>query len=324
MTEAPKEPRLLDQMRNVLRLHQYSIATERVYLQWVRRFILFHGKRHPAGMSKKEVEAFLTYLAVERGVSASSQNVALAAILFLYAKVLSVELPWLDDVVRAKTRKRVPVVLSKAEVHSLLQASSANHSLILSLMYGGGLRLMECVRLRVGDFDFARRTVRIHAGKGGKDRITVFPDSLDARMKTQLAWVKNIHEVDLAKGYGKAVLPMALQRKLGSSSRRFFWQFVFPSSELLEDPRNPGTLYRHHVHPSAVQKAVSAAASKSGIVKRVTCHTLRHSFATHLLESGTDIRTIQALLGHSNVNTTMIYTHVVQRGALGARSPLDL
>jgi len=210
MTETSKKPRLLDQMRNVLRLHHYSIATERVYLQWVRSFILFHGKRHPASMGKKEVEAFLTYLAVKRGISASSQNVALAAILFLYTKVLSVELPWLDDLVRAKTRKRVPVVLRKAEVHSLLQASSANHSLILSLMYGGGLRLMECVRLRVGDFDFARRTVRVHAGKGGKDRITVFPDSLDTRMKAQLAWVQNVHEVDKANGYGHAVQRGAL------------------------------------------------------------------------------------------------------------------
>lgn len=310
-------------MRNVLRLHQYSIATERVYLQWVRRFILFHGKRHPASMSKEEVEAFLTYLAVKRGISASSQNVALAAILFLYAKVLSVELPWLNDVVRAKPRRRVPVVLSKAETQSLLQASRTNHFLLLSLMYGAGLRLMECVRLRVGDIDFARRTVRVHAGKGGKDRITVFPDSLEAPMNAQLAWVRTVHEADLAKGYGAALLPLALQRKLGSSSQRFFWQFVFPSAGLSENPRIPGSLHRHHIHPSSVQKAVTEAAARARIPKRVTCHTLRHSFATHLLESGTDIRTIQVLLGHSNVNTTMIYTHVVNRGALGARSPLD-
>lgn len=323
MSETFKDPRLLDQMRSVLRLHQYSIATERVYLQWVRRFILFHGKRHPASMSKQEVEAFLTYLAAKRNVSPSTQNVALAAILFLYAKVLAIELPWLDDVVRAKPRKRVPVVLSKTEIQSLLRAVHANQVLVLSLMYGAGLRLMESIRLRIGDIDFTRRTIRIHAGKGGKDRITVFPDSLEARMKAHIAWVRAVHVNDLAGGFGAAVLPIALHRKLGTSSKRFHWQFVFPSNGLSEDPHNPGGLYRHHIHPSSVQRSVTDAAATAGIPKRVTCHTLRHSFATHLLESGTDIRTIQSLLGHSNLNTTMIYTHVVNRGALGARSPLD-
>jgi len=274
-------------------------------------------------MGKKEVEGFLTYLACKRGVSPSTQNVALAAILFLYSKVLAIELPWLEDVVRAKPRRRVPVVLGKAEVELLLKSCPSKHLLLVSLMYGAGLRLMECVRLRVGDLDFERRTVRIHAGKGGKDRITVFPDLLEAPMKAHLAWVKSIHELDLANGLGAAVLPLSLQRKLGANSQRLHWQFVFPAGGLTQDPRNPGSLHRHHIHPSTVQKAVKDAAKRADISKRVTCHTLRHSFATHLLESGTDIRTIQSLLGHTSVNTTMIYTHVVQRGALGARSPLD-
>jgi integron integrase len=275
-------------------------------------------------MGKQEVEAFLTHLAARCHVSPSTQNVALAALLFLYTKVLGIELPWLDDIVRAKPKVRMPVVLSRNEVHSLLQHCDAKHFLLVSLMYGAGLRLMEAVRLRVGDLDFARHTVRIHAGKGGKDRVTVFPDTLSDRMLEQLAWVRKTHEIDLGNGFGEAVLPLALQRKLGKSSRQFYWQFVFPSHVLAEDPREPGKLCRHHVHPSTVQKAVTQAARKASLLKRVTCHTLRHSFATHLLESGTDIRTIQSLLGHRNVNTTMIYTHVVNRGALGARSPLDV
>ena len=323
MENAPK-PKLLVQVHDVLRLHQYSIATERNYLHWIKRFILFHGKRHPAGMGKQEVEAFLTHLAARCNVSPSTQNVALAALLFLYSKVLEIELPWLDDVVRAKPKVRVPVVLSRNEVQLLLQYCDAKYCLLVSLMYGAGLRLMECVRLRLGDLDFARHTVRIHAGKGGKDRVTVFPDTLSERMQAQLAWVRKTHEIDLANGFGEAVLPLALQRKLGKSSRQLCWQFVFPAHGLAEDPRQPGKLYRHHVHASTVQKAVTQAARKAHLLKRVTCHTLRHSFATHLLESGTDIRNIQSLLGHSNVNTTMIYTHVVNRGALGARSPLDV
>lgn len=324
MIENATKPKLLDQVHEVLRLHQYSIATERNYLHWIKRFILFHGKRHPANMGKQEVEAFLTHLAARRKVSASTQNVALAALLFLYAKVLAVELPWLDDVVRAKPKVRVPVVLSRTEVQLLLQHCDANYFLLASLMYGAGLRLMECVRLRLGDLDFARHTVRVHAGKGGKDRVTVFPDVLSERMQAQLSWVRKTHDIDLANGFGEAVLPLALQRKLGNSSRQLYWQFVFPSQGLSEDPRQPGKLFRHHVHASSVQKAVTQAARRAKLLKRVTCHTLRHSFATHLLESGTDIRTIQSLLGHSNVNTTMIYTHVVNRGALGARSPLDV
>lgn len=323
MKPLDNEPLLRERMREVLRLHQYSLATEKVYLQWVRRFVLFHGKRHPNTMGKDEVEAYLTHLAVKRRVSPSTQNQALAAILFLYRKVLEIELPWLDDVVRAKPRRRVPVVLSVKEVDRLLPLVRATQQLPVSLLYGAGLRLMECVRLRVGDLDFDRRTLRIHAGKGGKDRVSILPDRLIPALRAQLALVRRIHQLDLDNGYGAAKLPLALRRKLGLGSKRLEWQFVFPASRISEDPRHPGYLYRWHIHHSAVRKAVSDAARAADIHKRVTCHTLRHSFATHLLESGTDIRTIQRLLGHKHVDTTMIYTHVIRRGAMGAMSPLD-
>ena len=318
------EPRLLDRVRDAIRVRQYSLATEKSYLGWIRKFIVYHGKRHPAEMSKPEVEAFLTYLAVKRRVSPSTQNQALQAVLFLYRYVLEIDLPWLEDVIRAKPKRRVPVVLSRVEVRLLLENVPASQRLIASLMYGAGLRVTECLRLRVGDLDFSRHTVRIHAGKGGKDRVTVLPDNLAEALEAQIAGVKGFHDHDVAAGLGVAKLPFALQRKLGKSSCRFFWQFLFPSSQLSKDPREPGALYRWHVHPTTVRKAIGLAAGKAGINKRVTCHTLRHSFATHLLESGTDIRTIQQLLGHTDLKTTMIYTHVVERGAFGARSPLDI
>lgn len=315
--------RLLERVSKAIRVRQYSRATERSYLDWVKRFILFHGKRHPAEMGKREIEAFLTHLAVNRAVSPATQNQALQALLFLYKQVLEVELPWLDDVVRAKPKKRLPVVLSTREVRLLLSHMPARLKLPASLMYGSGLRVAECLRLRVGDLDFSRHTIRINAGKGGKDRVTVLPDNLEEPLNEQLAWLSILHRRDLDEGFGFAQLPQALQLKLGKSSRRLYWQYLFPSGVRSEDPRNPGTWYRWHVHPSTIRKAIAAASLAAEIPKRVTCHTLRHSFATHSLESGTDIRTIQALLGHSNLNTTMIYTHVVQRGALGARSPLD-
>lgn len=318
------KPRLLDQMREIIRLHHYSMATERVYLHWVRRFILFHGKRHPDVMGKKEIEGFLTHLAVNRQVAPSTQNVALAAILFLYSKVLVVELPWLDEVVRAKPKRRIPVVLNTPEVASLLKNCRSSQLLPVSIMYGAGLRLAECSRLRIGDLDFSRHTIRIHAGKGGKDRISILPDKLEASLISQVALVRRIHEQDLVNGFGSAWLPTSLIRKLGKSSKRFFWQYLFPGTSISTDPRNAHYNHRWHIHPSTVRKAVTDASRRAGINKRVTCHTLRHSFATHLLESGTDIRTIQQLLGHSDLKTTMIYTHVVERGALGARSPLDM
>jgi integron integrase len=289
----------------------------------VRRFILFHGKRHPSEMGKGEVEEFLTYLAVQRSVSPSTQNQALQALLFLYRNVLELELPWLDDVIRAKPKKRVPVVLSQAEVQSLLVHTPVAQLLPVSLMYGSGLRVSECLHLRVGDLDFSRHTIRIHAGKGGKDRITLMPEKLKDMLAAHLECVKNQHRLDLSMGFGSAGLPLSLHRKLGSSSKRYYWQFVFPGASISPDPREPERRSRWHLHPSTLRKAITLAADKAGIKKRVTCHTLRHSFATHLLESGTDIRTIQQLLGHQDVKTTMIYTHVVRRGVLGALSPLD-
>ncbi|MEE4174181.1 MAG: integron integrase [Xanthomonadales bacterium] len=318
------EVRLLDRLRAAIRVRQYSLATERVYVDWTRRFILFHGKRHPAEMGKREIEAFLTHLAVHRSVAPSTQNQALQALLFLYRNVLEVDLPWLDEVVRAKPKRRVPVVLGREEVAALLQAVYRAQALPVSLLYGSGLRLMECLQLRMGDVDFSRRTIRIHAGKGGKDRVTVLPDHLAEALKRQQQRVRLLHEGDLEAGAGRAKLPRGLRRKLGKSTTRLCWQFLFPSKGLSEDPRDPGSWYRWHIHPSTVRKAVSRASQKAGIHKRVTCHTLRHSFATHLLESGTDIRTIQQLLGHKDVRTTMIYTHVVRRGAFGAVSPLDV
>lgn len=309
--------RLIEQVRAAIRVRQYSLTTERSYLQWVRRFILFHERRHPGEMGKEEVEAFLTYLAVRRGVSPSTQNQALQALLFLYRNVLQVELPWLDDVVRAKPRRRVPVVLSVSEVEALLAACRGDAALPAALMYGSGLRALESLRLRVGDLDMSRRTIRVHASKGGKDRITVLPDRLVDRLAAQVAWVRSLHGRDLASGLGEAKLPQSLRRKFGASSNRFYWQLLFPSRSISADPREPNRRYRWHVHPTTVRRTVSVAALSAGIHKRVTCHTLRHSFATHLLESGTDIRTIQQLLGHKDVKTTMIYTDGVQRGPSG-------
>lgn len=316
--------RLLDRVRNAIRIRQFSLATEKAYVGWVRRYVLFHGKRHPAEMEKSEVEAFLSYLAVSRNVSPSTQNQALQAILFLYRHVLCTELPWLDDVVRAKPKRHVPAVLSREEVQVIIENSPPAHRLPISLMYGAGLRVTECLRLRVGDLDFSRHTIRVHAGKGGKDRVTVLPDNLDKALSAQVACVRLFHDRDVSIGMGYAKLPPALQRKLGKSSRRFYWQYLFPSKQVSEDPREPGTKRRFHVQTTTMRKAIASATNESGINKRVTCHTLRHSFATHLLESGTDIRTIQQLLGHQDLRTTMVYTHVVKRGALGARSPLDL
>ncbi|MGI9316563.1 MAG: integron integrase [bacterium] len=314
---------LLAQMRNSIRVRQYSMATERSYLQWVKRFILFHGKKHPKDMGKPELEAFLTHLAVNRRVSPSTQNQALQAILFLYLQVLEKELPWIDNVIRAKPKHRVPVVLSRAEAHGLLEHCNGECRLPANLLYGAGLRAMECLRLRVGDIDISRRTIRVHAGKGGKDRVTILPDSLVTALKKQLEFIRVQHDKDLDQGFGESKLPLALRRKLGRSTKRFFWQYLFASGNLSEDPRDPGRFYRWHLHSSTLRRTVKRAADRAGINKRVTCHTLRHSFATHLLESGTDIRTIQQLLGHKDLKTTMIYTHVIERGALGAVSPLD-
>ncbi len=315
--------KLLDRMRRVLRTGHYSYRTEQSYLDWARRFILFHGKRHPATMGKREVEAYLSHLAVDRHVAPATQNQALNGILFLYRRVLEVELPWLDDVVRAKQRMRIPVVLSRSEVRLILAGLKAPYDLIATLLYGSGLRISEALRLRIKDADFGRRELVIRDGKGKKDRVTVLADSCIAALKVQVDRALLVAARDRAHKVGGVVLPHALETKYANARFEPAWQWVFPAARLSTDPRT-GKLRRHHLLDRAVQRAVRIAAQAAQLNKPVTCHVFRHSFATHLLESGADIRTVQQLLGHSDVRTTMIYTHVIQRGALGARSPLDV
>lgn len=319
-----KTPRLLDQVRARLRLKHYSLRTEQAYVGWIRRFILASGKRHPRDMGVVEVEGFLSTLAVEGKVAAGTQNQALSALLFLYREVLSIELPWMDTVVRAKRPQRVPVVLSRGEVDRLLALMDGCFGLMASLLYGSGMRLMECVRLRVKDIDFELNQICVRNGKGGKDRHVPLPRRLHERLGVQLERVAVIHQQDLAEGRGEVWLPHALARKYPSAPREPGWQYVFPSGRLSRDPRDPEEkLRRHHLDEAGLQRAVRAARIKAGIAKPATCHTLRHSFATHLLEAGHDIRTIQELLGHKDVATTQIYTHVLNRGGLGVLSPLD-
>lgn len=317
-----KSPRLLDQVREKLRLKHYSLRTEQAYVDWIKRYILFHGKRHPLEMGAKEVEAFLTYLAVKRNVSASTQNQAKFALLYLYREVLEIELPWLDKVTQANAPKRLPVVLTVSEVQSVLAELSGTHALIASLLYGGGLRLMEAVRLRVKDVDFERHEIVVREGKGFKDRVTMLPEVAVTRLKVHLAKIKLVHEEDLAQGFGEVYLPFALEKKYPNAAREWGWQYVFPSRQLSVDPRS-GKTRRHHLDEKGIQRAMKQAVLDAGITKPATPHTLRHSFATHLLQSGYDIRTVQELLGHSDVSTTMIYTHVLNRGGKGVVSPLD-
>jgi integron integrase len=319
---AAKEPRLLDRVREVLRGMHYSYRTEKTYRYWIRYFILWSGKRHPRDLGAAEVTAFLNYLANERDVAAATQNQALSALLFLYGRVLEVKLPWLDDLVRAKRPVRLPVVLSQVEMHRLLGQTRGVTGLMVALLYGCGLRLRECLRLRVKDVDFVYRQILVREGKGNKDRVTMLPEKLLAPLQQHLGKVKRLHASDLAEGYGEAELPHALERKYPRAAYEWAWQFVFPSKNRSPDPRT-GAVRRHHVYPQTVSRAVKRAARAAGIAKHVGCHTLRHSFATHLLQSGSDIRTVQELLGHSDVSTTMIYTHVMNKGARGVKSPLD-
>ena len=314
---------LLYEVRNTLRVHHYAMKTEKSYVQWIKRFILFHNKQHPAKMGKPEVEQFLTWLAVVRKAAPSTQNQALQAILFLYKKVLNVELAWLNDVVRVKPQRRIPVVLSRREVAAVLAALPSQYQLIGKLLYGSGLRLMECLRLRIIALDMDRQSITVHAGKGGKDRVTVLPESLLVDIREQIHRVRLLHRSDLTAGYSGASMPEALIRKYPGAAHEFVWQYLFPSKRLAHNPHKPNKIYRHHVLDSSMQKAMRQAVLLADINKRASCHTMRHSFATHLLESGMDIRTIQDLLGHKDLSTTMIYTHVVNRGASGARSPLD-
>ncbi|MCR4298225.1 MAG: integron integrase [Gallionella sp.] len=320
-TQKP-ELKLLDQVRGKIRLKHYSIRTEQAYVDWIKRFVLHFGKRHPRDLGAAEVEQFLTHLAVAGKVAASTQNQAKSALLFLYKEVLALELPWLDNVEQAKAPKRLPVVLNREEVQAVLSRLSGTHWLIASLLYGSGMRIMECLRLRVKDVDFKRREILIRDGKGFKDRVTMLPGSLAASLETHLVKVRELHEADLRQGYGAVYLPNALERKYPNAAREWGWQYVFPSAKLSTDPRSDETR-RHHVQDQSVQRAVKQAARDADLIKPATPHTFRHSFATHLLEGGYDIRTVQELLGHSDVSTTMIYTHVLNKGGRGVISPLD-
>ncbi|MEM6424107.1 MAG: integron integrase [Cyanobacteria bacterium P01_D01_bin.128] len=313
--------KLLDQVRDAIRLKYYSYRTEQTYVGWIRRYILFHQKRHPKDMGKPEVEAFLTHLAVERNVAASTQNQALSAILFLYNNVLNQELGKLDAI-RAKRSKYLPTVLTKAEVREILQQVSGVPGLIIKVLYGSGLRLNEGLSLRIKDLDFAQCQIVVRDTKGHEDRVTMLPSSLIRPLQQHLQKVKRLHQLDLGQGYGSVYLPFALERKYPHANRAWLWQFVFPSPSRSRDPRS-GVIRRHHLHESGVQKTLKQAVRVARIAKRVGCHTFRHSFATHLLEDGYDIRTVQELLGHKDVKTTMVYTHVLNRGGRGVRSPLD-
>lgn len=313
---------MLDRVRDKIRLKHYSIRTEEAYVQWIRRYILHHGKRHPAEMGATEVESFLTHLAVAGRVAASTQNQARSALLFLYKEVLNSELPWLDKVEQAQKPKRLPVVLTVEEARNLLAQLSGVHWLVAVLLYGSGLRLMEALRLRVQDVDFKRREILVREGKGFKDRVTMLPEVGARPLAQHLEVVRALHQRDLAEGFGEVYLPYALERKYPAAGKSWGWQYVFPSARFSVDPRTQ-TTRRHHLDEQTIQRAVKQAVRRAGIVRPATPHTLRHSFATHLLQNGQDIRTVQELLGHEDVATTMIYTHVLNRGGRGVLSPLD-
>jgi len=319
----PPKRKLLDQVRDAIRLKHYSYKTEQSYVAWIRRYILFHNKRHPQEMGTEEVEAFLTHLAVTENVAASTQNQALSAVLFLYRYVLQQPLTENVDAIRAKRSKHLPTVLTVAEVKAVLGAMTGTPQLMAELLYGTGMRLNEGLRLRVKDVDFGQQQIIVRDTKGNQDRVTVLPQRIVERLQAHLVLIRHQHQQDLDQGYGQVYLPYALERKYPNADRDWIWQYVFPASTRSKDPRS-GIVRRHHLDPSIIQKAIKAAIRQVGIAKKASCHTLRHSFATHLLENGYDIRTVQELLGHKDVKTTMIYTHVLNRGGLGVRSPLDL
>ena len=315
--------KLLDQVRGEFRARHYSRRTARSYVGWIRRFIFFNGRRHPSELGEAEINRFLTYLAVERNVAPSTQTQALSALLFLYKKVLHVDLPWLDDVVRAKKTKRIPVVLSRDEVRGLLEHLEGTSWLLAALMYGSGFRLLEVLRLRLKDLDFRRQQITVRGGKGFKDRNALLSERLAGALKAHVSSARRLHETDLEQGAGWVEVPYAIERKYPGIGQNLKWQWVFPANRIYTHELS-GQRRRHHRHESSVQRAIKRGVLEAGIQKSATCHTLRHSFATHLLEEGKDIRTVQELLGHRSLETTMIYTHILNRGPLAATSPLDL
>jgi integron integrase len=315
-------PKLLDQVRTVIRVKHFSLSTENSYVAWIRRFILFHDKRHPKYMGESEIRQYISHLAVDAKISASTQTVALSALLFLYREVLKKELPYVAHIERAKRAKRLPVVFTRNEVQQVLARLNGTPHLIASLLYGSGLRLMEAVRLRVKDLDFERHELTIRQGKGAQDRVTMLPASTIAPLDEQLQKVRLLHQADLKVGLGAVELPFALAKKYPAAAKQWGWQYVFPAAKRSRDPRS-GIEGRHHIFADQVQRAVKSAIMLAQLNRNGSCHSLRHSFATHLLEDGYDIRTVQELLGHKDVRTTMIYTHVLNRGGLGVRSPLD-
>ncbi len=322
MSNQSKSP-FLESVRGLIRVKHLSYRTEETYIGWIRRYILFHDKRHPKDMGAAEVQVFLTHLAVEGNVAASTQNQAFAALLFLYQQVLQKPLGNIEDVVRAKLPKRLPDVLTKDEVNRVLAYMRGEEWLVANLLYGAGLRLLEGLRLRVKDVDFEYKQITVRDGKGAKDRVTVLPKKIITPLKEHLARVRLLHEEDLRLGFGEVYLPFALDRKYKNTATEWIWQYIFPAAKRSYDPRSD-KLRRHHLSPSIIQRAVKNAVAQAAIFKKASPHILRHSFATHLLEAGYDIRTLQKLLGHKDVRTTQIYTHVVKRGGLGVRSPVDL
>ena len=323
MTASPTQPKLLDRVRAKIRVKHYSIRTEQAYVDWIKRFIMHFDKRHPRDLGAAEVKAFLTYLAVEGQVAASTQNQAKSAILFLYREVLAQELPWLDHVERAKPPQRLPVVLTQAEVQALLTRLTDRQGLIASLLYGTGMRVLEVARLRVKEVEFARKEILVRDGKGYKDRVTMLPLALVNPLRERLKRVKALHDNELAAGFGAVYLPLALEKKYPNAAKEWMWQYVFPANRRSVDPRS-GEERRPHVQDQAIQRAIKQAARDANLTKPATPQTLRHSFATHLLQGGYDIRTVQELLGHKDMTTTMIYTHVLNKGGKGVTSPLDV
>lgn len=315
-------PKLLDRVRAAIRLKGYALSTEKSYVHWIKRYIFFHNKRHPQEMGVPEIEAFLAHLVTHDNVAASTQNQALSALIFLYKQVLNQELTAYIQTLAAKRPERLPVVMTKEEVSRVMQELSGIHALMAKLLYGTGMRINECLRLRVTDIDFGQQFIMVRNGKGGKDRDTLLPQTLTDELHQQLHWAKSIFEYDRAQKNPGVSLPNALAKKYPNAPKEWRWQYLFPADNLSTDPRT-GLIWRHHVHESSLQKAVRKAVQNAGIPKHATCHTFRHCFATHLLEAGYDIRTVQELLGHKDVSTTMIYTHVLNKGPMGVRSPLD-